>query len=81
MPYKLVTFCVLNEDKSSVFKEKHPPPIKLPNIFDISVTFWVLNEDKLSAVKDEHLVNIACMLVTFFVLKDLKSNDFNPEQQ
>ena len=65
----LVTFSVLNEDKSSVIKEEHPFDFSTsgfpPNIHAILVTFFVLNEDKLSEVKEEHSENIYCISVTF----------------
>jgi len=49
----LVTFFVLNEDKSIDFKEEH-----FQNILLILVTLFILNEDKSIISKEEHPLNI-----------------------
>ena len=69
-----MTFCVLNEDKSSDVNEEQPQNIEYKLI-----VFWVLNEDTLTDDKEEQLLNIPPILVTFFVLNEDTLTDDNEE--
>ena len=70
----LITFSVLNDDKSIVVKEEYIPLLSPPNIYDISVTFFVLKDFKSNDFNAEHRKNIYFISVTFSVLNEDKSN-------